>query len=80
MTQAGGNPERSKVTLHQEMKAILKEHDNRWMTRQELAMLVNERKRYRKRDGSPVTDFQIFGRARKYPHLFVREGSRVRLL
>ena len=48
------------------------------MPTDELAAHVNRRGRYRKRDGTPVTALQIRGRARNYPHLFEREGSRVR--
>jgi len=70
----------SNVTLHEEIGVILRQHAGRWMTRTELADEVNSRGRYTKRDGSRVTPFQIYARARKYPHLFGRDGSRVRLL
>jgi hypothetical protein len=49
------------------------------MTTQEIAAVVVNRGRYVKRDGSPMTSFQIHGRTRKYGHLFERDGSRVRL-
>jgi hypothetical protein len=49
------------------------------MLTQEIADFVNERGRYRKRDGSAVTAFQIHGRTRNYGHLFERQGSQVRL-
>ena len=68
------------VTLHDELAAILAEHGNGWMATAELAKLVNERGNYSKRDGSPVTDFQVHGRTRNYDRLFERDGSRVRLL
>lgn len=68
------------VTLHEELAAILQEHGNAWMTTKELAGLVNERGHYSKRDSSPVTDFQVHGRTRKYDQLFERDGSRVRML
>jgi hypothetical protein len=58
------------VTLHAEIRDILIENSNRWMTTRELADEVNARGRYRKRDGSPVTDYQIHGRTRQYPDLF----------
>ncbi|MEX1263848.1 MAG: GIY-YIG nuclease family protein [Actinomycetota bacterium] len=69
-----------KVTLHAEIADILREHGNPWMTTQEIADGVNERDRYRKRDGSAVTAFQIHGRTRNYGHIFDRQGSQVRLL
>jgi hypothetical protein len=72
---AGG----SRVTLHAEIVRILKANGNRWMSTQELADAVNEAGLYRKRDGSPVSAFQIHGRTRSYAHLFERHGTRVRL-
>jgi hypothetical protein len=69
-----------RITLHEELIAILNEHGNRWMTTQELAAQVNRRGRYQKRDGSEVNDFQIHGRTKNYSQLFERDGSRVRLL
>lgn len=56
-----------------------RERGNNWMTTQEIADEVNERDRYRKRDGSAVTAFQIHGRTRKYGHIFDRRGSQVRV-
>lgn len=70
---------RDRITLHSEIEAILSETDQEWLTTQEIADLVNARGRYHKGDGSAVTAFQIHGRTRNYPHLFDREGSRVRL-
>ena len=67
------------VTLHEELAESLSGRSNRWMTCNEPAALVNERGRYRKRDGTPVTGFQVHGRTRNYPHVFERDGSRVRL-
>ena len=67
------------ITLHEEIADILREYGNRWMITQVLADEVNQRGRYRKRDGSAVTAFQIHGRTRNYGRLFERDGSRVRL-
>ena len=66
--------------LHDEIAAILKENGNAWMTTREVAKLVNVRDRYRKRDGSQVTDYQIHGRTRNRPEMFEREGSKLRLV
>ncbi len=71
--------DQTKPTLHAEIEAILKAHDNQWLSTSEIAKLVNIRARYTKRDARPVTDFQIHGRTRNYNHLFERNGSRVRL-
>ena len=69
-----------KIFLHNEIKAILLESDKEWMTTKELAALVNERQRYRKKDGSEMTAWQIHGRAKNYPNLFERDKQLVRLL
>ena len=70
----------TKVPLHEEIAGILQSRGNNWMTTHEIAALVNERGRYRKKDGSQVTDYQIHGRTRKRPNLFERDGRKVRLL
>ena len=53
-----------KITLHQEICDILVSKGNNWTSTHELASLVNQRGRYRKRDGTTVSDFQIHGRTR----------------
>jgi hypothetical protein len=76
-TVAGARP----VTLHEEIAAILRANDNRWMTTAELAVAVARRGNYKKRDDtSDVSAFQVHGRTRQYQHLFERAASRVRLL
>ena len=45
----------------------------------EIATHANTRGRYIKRDGTPITDFQVHGRTQNYSRLFERSGSRVRL-
>jgi hypothetical protein len=52
------------VTLHDELIAILQSEGNRWMTLQELAIAVNARGRYAKRDGSAMGPGQINLRSR----------------
>jgi len=69
----------SQPTLHEELLSILRESGREWMATSELASEVNRRGNYNKRDGSAVTDFQIHGRTRNYPHLFKRDGSSVGL-
>lgn len=69
-----------RVTLQEELVAILSEHPERWMTTSDLAARVAARGRYKKRDGSSdVNAFQVHGRTKNYPSLFERHGSRVRL-
>lgn len=67
------------LTLHEALKVVLDEHDNRWMTVTELAEAINSRDLYRKRDGSPVQPSQIHARASSYPSLFEKDGPRIRL-
>ena len=69
-----------KVTLHEEIRDILEREGNQWMTTSELAFRVNCRGRYRKRDGSSVSPFQIHGLTRNYSRLFERNGSLVRVI
>lgn len=66
-------------TLHDEIAEILLESRRDGMTTQEIADKVNARGRYRKRDGSEVTAFQIHGRTRNYPPIFDHDDARVRL-
>jgi len=65
--------------LHDEIARILRDAGNRWMTTHEIAAEVNLARRYRTREGTDVTAFQIHGRTRNYSTLFERDGSRVRL-
>jgi peptidoglycan hydrolase CwlO-like protein len=71
-------PERRR-TLHEAMALVLREQQNRWMTVHELADAVNRRALYEKRDRSAVDPSQIHARANKYPHIFEKNGSSVRL-
>jgi transcriptional regulator with XRE-family HTH domain len=72
-------PAHAAWTLHAELARLLCESGDRWLTTVELAKLVNDAGRFRKRDGTPVTDFQVHGRTKNYPHVFERSGTRVRL-
>lgn len=67
------------MTLHEEIETILDEKCYPMNTR-EIAEKVNNRGNYIKKDGSPVTDFQIHGRTKNYPHLFTRKGTLVGLV
>ena len=64
------------MTLHEAIIQTLKA-TGKPMTKQEIAALLNQTKLYTKRDGSKITSYQIHGRVKNYPHLFVTEGSRV---
>lgn len=68
-----------RITLHDEIVEILNERNEEWLTTKDIAELVNARGRYKKRDGSAVTAYQIARRTWNYSHLFDIDGSRVRL-
>ena len=67
------------MTLHAEIVEILRDQPSSEATTVELAGMVNERDRYHKANGSPVTPYQIHGRTKNYPQIFEREGQIVRL-
>ncbi len=50
------------------------------MTTQQIADKLNKNGWYQKKDGSPLSAFQIHGRTRKYPNIFDRNGSVVSLI
>ena len=58
------------MTLHEAIRAILLERGQP-MTTTAIATQVNARKSYVKRDRSPVTPFQVHGRTKNYPKLFI---------
>lgn len=62
------------MTLHEAMEKLFRQV-GRPMTTKEIAEKLNENKWYQKADGSPLTPYQIYGRAKNYPALFHREGS-----
>jgi hypothetical protein len=66
------------MNLHEAMVEVLREAAG-YMDRDELAAQINQRGLYHKRDGSAVGGFQIHGRARNYPALFVERGRNVGL-
>jgi hypothetical protein len=66
------------VTLHEEILAILLDKGGGWMSTRQLAEEINRRGIYQKRDGSPISAYQIHGRTRNYADLFEQSGSQVR--
>lgn len=66
------------MTLHEAIADLLKEV-GRPMSTKEIAEELNKHKTYQKRDGSPISAFQIHGRTKNYPSLFQRDGSIVSL-
>jgi hypothetical protein len=66
------------MTLHEAIIKVLQQK-GRTMSTQEIADELNKNGLYSKKDDSSISDFQIHGRTRKYPHLFNRDGIRVSL-
>jgi hypothetical protein len=50
------------------------------MTTQEIADELNQKGLYQKRDGTEITNYQVHGRTKNYPHIFNREGIVVSLI
>ncbi|MBI5170533.1 MAG: hypothetical protein HZA61_13680 [Candidatus Eisenbacteria bacterium] len=73
-------PQTKKPTLHAEMARILEPVDGAWYPCEALAKDVNEAKRYRKKDGSAASPWQVWARARNYPELFEVAAGMVRLV
>lgn len=76
--QPAPGPDAGRVTLHREIQRILRAHGGP-MSTSDIAAEVNAAGRYRKRDGTPITRFQVHGRTRNYRHLFQRDGDLVLL-
>lgn len=76
---SGPAPTSRILTLHEAVAQVLSEHENRWMTARELADIVNERKLYRKKDGTEVEVNQVHARTTNYKKLFEKDASRIRL-
>jgi hypothetical protein len=69
----------SETSLKAELMEILLAHGNRWMTILELAHKVNQRGKYRTRDRSALTPYDVHVRSMHYPEIFERGGTSLRL-
>lgn len=66
------------MTLHEAIEKLLR-MEGKSLTTEQIANKLNANKWYQKKDKSLITAFQIHGRTRNYPDLFVRDGSTVGL-
>lgn len=66
------------MTLHEAIEKLLREAQCA-MTTEEIAEKLNKLKWYQKKDGSPLTAYQIHGRTQNYHDIFDRDGSLVSL-
>ena len=69
----------ARMTLHEALAHVLRDHNNEPMTARELADEVNQRGLYYKRDGNPVEANQVHARTNNYRAVFEKEGSQIRL-
>jgi len=67
------------MVLHEAMVKLLQQ-TGQPMTTQQIADELNKNGWYKKKNGSKIIAYQIFGRAENYPHLFTRNGSMISLL
>lgn len=67
------------MILHEAIQKLLKEK-GRAMSTNEITDALNKSKWYQKKDGSLITAFQIHGRTKNYPQLFIRNGSMISLV
>jgi hypothetical protein len=68
-----------RVTLHDAMVHVLRQHGGHGMTARELANGVQDTGLYRKRDGSILEPNQIHARVNRYKGLFDKNGSLITL-
>tara|TARA_R110001583_G_scaffold5731_6_gene30543 strand:- start:2311 stop:3126 length:816 start_codon:yes stop_codon:yes gene_type:complete len=66
------------MKLHEAIVQVLLEKGSP-MTTQVIAKALNQNKYYLKKDGSAISSYQIHGRTKNYPHLFIKEGSLISL-
>jgi hypothetical protein len=69
-----------RLTLQEELAAILRANGNRWMTTAELAAEVNRRGRHWKTHRNRMTAAQVHGRTKLYTSEFEQLQERVRLV
>ena len=76
---AVSGPPADRLTLHEALAQVLREHGNAWMSARELADEVNARRLYVRRDGRTAEVNQVHARVKNYTQLFEKDGSRIRL-
>lgn len=67
------------MTLHAAIIKVLQEN-MRPMTSSEIALIINERNLYIRKDGNPIEAKQISARINNYPKLFTKKDSEISLL
>lgn len=67
------------MKLHEAIELILRQ-SGQPMTTREIADELNENGFYQKEDGTEISDYQVHGRTKNYPHIFNRNGAIVSLI
>lgn len=76
----GGPPEsESQMKLHEAIITVLESDPVGMMRAVHLAAAINERGLYRMQDGRTVEGQQVTARVGRYPHLFEREGTFIKI-
>lgn len=75
----GRAPKQDDMTLHDAMAAVLRSDPIGMMRAVHLAGSINERGLYRMQDGRPVEGQQVTARVGRYPDMFEKEGTLIKL-
>lgn len=75
----GGAIPTERMKLHDAMVEVLKSDPTGMSRAVHIAAAINERGLYRMQDGRPVEGQQVTARVGRYPHLFEREGTFIKL-
>lgn len=75
----GPSESESQRSLHEAMIDVLESDPVGMMRAVHLAAAINERGLYRMRDGRPVEGQQVTARVGRYPHLFEKEGTFIKI-
>ena len=73
------DPEPAQLTLHEAMADVLRSAPDRKLRAGDLATEIQRRRLYQMRDGRPVEAQQIHARVGHYGHLFVKDGTFIKL-
>lgn len=75
----GGASPHDTMKLHDAIVEVLKSDPTGMSRAAHIAASINERGLYRMQDGRPVEGQQVTARVGRYPHLFEREGTFIKL-
>lgn len=77
----GENQKKPRITLHEAMKIVLEEKENKTMHADEIADAIYKRNLYLKKDGTRAGYNQVRARCSHYPEMFeTLPGNMIRLI